>query len=166
MKGAVVKTEGHGVEHVLPVVLFPPAILVEVNPELRVSDRDFRCDLALGGPAVSEETLANRLRRIEAKLQPPRSSQPGRRANESIEIVQPRHGVSVCLLDDQSLRLVRADKGAQLSPCFGEASLLRQKAEGNNATRCEPTSVQDGIAEFAEAGIESENCVTSSFHIA
>jgi hypothetical protein len=106
MNGAVMKTEGYSVEHVLPVALFPPAILVEVNPERRVSNRDFRCDLALGGPAVSEKTLADRLRGIEAELQPSLLRQPSRRANESIEIVQPRHRVAMRLLNDQAAGLV------------------------------------------------------------
>ena len=163
-RALVMKRQGDGVEHVLPEDFFPSPILRQIHAQRWKAVRDGDGDFGLLGLAVAGDGGPNPLRRVHRELGVLASGEIPRRTRQLVELVKPRHWVSVRLLHDHDIGLVRPHPRSQVLSGGGEPLVLRRSAEPEYSARHESTAAQDGVTEIAKTGIEGEDGVRSFAH--
>ena len=113
-RALVMKRQGDRVEHVLPEDFFPTPILREIHAQRWKAVCDGDGDFGLLGLAVAGDGGPNPLRRVHRELGVLASGEIPRRTRQLVELVKPRHRVSVRLLHDHDIGLVRPHPRSQL----------------------------------------------------
>src|SRR5437870_2167067 len=124
-RALVMKRQRDRVEHILPVALFPPPVLREVDTKARVAVRDGDCDFRLLGLAVADDILPHALRGVGREVDAAAPRETTGVKGDAVQLVEPRHRVPVGLLYNDDSRMMGAVPAANVlahsasRPSFG-----------------------------------------------
>ena len=155
--GFVVKRQGDRVEHVLPVPLFPLAVLSEVDTESRESLRHDSCDLVLARPAIADQVLADLLRRVHDDRLPAPVCHPMHVLGESVHASETLPRMLDCPLDDERSWVVETHPVPNQPFCLQDPLILGQETQRSDAARDEFRAIEDCVPELAKSGVKGED---------
>ena len=160
----VMKRQRDRIEHVLPITLLPAAILCEIDAEGGKAVSDSDGDLGLLGFPVPGDRCPYALRRVHRERGVLASGEVPRGTRELMQLVEPRHRMTVGLLDHYDVGPVRPQPSAYVLTCGGEPFIFRYAPQAKHSAGHKPATVQDGVPEITKSGIEREDGVRILSH--
>jgi len=155
--GLVMESESDRIEHVQEISLLPLPVLGEIHAQggKAVSDRGRR--LRLRGPAVSDESFADGLRRVRGDRHVAPSPEAPNGTGEPVHGIEPVDRMAMRRFEDQRIRMVGGHPSFHLRSGFPDPVLGLELTQLAYTAGDELLAPQDREPEVSESGIKGED---------